>query len=85
MEQNSVSLSTAEAEYIAARSCCAEQLWMRKLLHDYGITQDTMCVFCNNTTATKEQPLSCKGLLSWKPLRAPSFLKCSRKGHEQNC
>ena len=24
---------------------------MRKLLHDYGITQDTMCVFCDNTNA----------------------------------
>ena len=21
---------------------------MRKLLHDYGITQDTICVFCDN-------------------------------------
>ena len=24
---------------------------MRKLLHDYGITHDTMCVFCDNTSA----------------------------------
>ena len=22
-----------------------------KLLHDYGISQDTMCVFCDNTSA----------------------------------
>ena len=43
-KQNSISLSTAEAEYIAAASCCAQLLWMKKLLHDYGITQDTMCV-----------------------------------------
>ena len=48
---NSVSLSTAEAKYIAVRSCCGQLLWMRKLLHDYGITQDTMCVFCDNTSA----------------------------------
>ena len=48
-KQNLVSLSTAEAEYVAAGSCCAQLLWMRKLLHDYGITQDTMCVFCDNT------------------------------------
>ena len=26
-------------------------LRMKKLLHDYGITQDTMCVFCDNTSA----------------------------------
>ena len=24
---------------------------MKKLLHDYGIPQDTMCVFCDNTSA----------------------------------
>ena len=27
--QNSVSLSTAEAEYVAAGACCAQLLWMR--------------------------------------------------------
>ena len=50
-KQNSVYLSTAEAEYIVAGSCCAQLLWMRKLLHDYGITQDTICVFCDNTSS----------------------------------
>ena len=24
---------------------------MKKLLHEYGITQDTMCVFCDNMSA----------------------------------
>ena len=33
-KQNSVSLSTAEAEYIATRSCCTQLLWMKKQLHD---------------------------------------------------
>ena len=42
----------AEAEYIAVASYYAQLLWMKKLLHDYGITQDTICVFCNNTSAT---------------------------------
>ena len=50
-KQNSMSLSTAEAEYIAIGSCCTQLLWMKKLLHDYGIPQDTMCVFCDNTNA----------------------------------
>ena len=44
-----MSLSTAEAEYIAVGSCCTQLLWMKKLLHDYGIPQDIMCVFCDNT------------------------------------
>ncbi|XP_075645196.1 secreted RxLR effector protein 161-like [Castanea sativa] len=50
-KQNSVSLSTTEAEYIVAGSCYAQLLWMKKLLHDYGISQDTMCIFCDNASA----------------------------------
>ena len=50
-KQNFVSLSTAEAEYIAAGSCWTQLLWMKKLLHNYGIPQDTMCIFCYNTNA----------------------------------
>ena len=49
-KQNLVSLSTTEVEYIAVGSCYAQLLWMKKLLHDYGITQDTICVFCDNTS-----------------------------------
>ena len=41
-KKNSVSFSTVEAEYITARSCCSQLLWMKKLLSDYRITQDTM-------------------------------------------
>ena len=50
-KQNSVSLSMAEAQYIAAASCYAQLLWMKNILYDYGITQDTMCVFCDNMSA----------------------------------
>ena len=37
-KQNSISLSTAEAEYIAAGSCCTQLLWMKQMLEDYGIS-----------------------------------------------
>ncbi|XP_051137542.1 uncharacterized mitochondrial protein AtMg00810-like [Andrographis paniculata] len=50
-KQNSISLSTAEAEYIAAGSCCAQLLWIRQMLHDYGIGQDSLTLFCDNTSA----------------------------------
>ena len=50
-KENSVSLSIVEAEFIATGSCCAQLLWMKKLLHDYGIYQDTMYVFYDNTSA----------------------------------
>ncbi|RWR92079.1 Dimer_Tnp_hAT domain-containing protein/DUF4371 domain-containing protein [Cinnamomum micranthum f. kanehirae] len=36
-KQTSTSLSTAEAEYIAAGSCCSQLLWMKQMLADYGI------------------------------------------------
>ena len=50
-KQNSASLSTIEAEYIAAGSCCSQLLWIKKVLTDYGISQDTVVVYCDNSSA----------------------------------
>ena len=50
-KQNCISLSTTEAEYIAAGSCCTQLLWMKKLLHDYGICQEHLTIYCDNTSA----------------------------------
>ena len=50
-KQNSVSLSTAEAEYIAAGSYYSKLLWIKKVLNDYEISQDTMIVYCDNSSA----------------------------------
>ena len=36
-KQNFVALSTAEAEYIAAGACCAQILYMKQSLLDYGV------------------------------------------------
>ena len=49
--QNSISLSTTEAEYIATGSCCTQLLWMQKLLHDYGICQEHLTIYSDNTSA----------------------------------
>ncbi|GJR83156.1 hypothetical protein Tco_0153941 [Tanacetum coccineum] len=35
-KQRSTAISTTEAEYIAMSGCCAQILWMRSLLKDYG-------------------------------------------------
>jgi hypothetical protein len=51
MEQASISLSTAEAEYIDAGSCCTQLLWMKTLLGDYGFSQNTMIINYDNTSA----------------------------------
>ena len=50
-KQNFISLSTAEAEYIVASSCCTQLLWMQKLLHDYDICQEYLTIYCDNTNA----------------------------------
>lgn len=50
-KQASMSLSTFEAEYIAAGSCCTQLLWMKTLLGDYEFSQDTMIIDCDNTSA----------------------------------
>ena len=52
-KQNCVSLSTAEAEYIAAASCCAQLLWMRQTLKDYGSLFDKVPLLCDNESAIK--------------------------------
>ena len=51
-KQNYIYLSTAEAEYIAVDSCCTQLLWMQKLLHNYGICQEHLTIYCDNTSAT---------------------------------
>ncbi|GJV31597.1 hypothetical protein Tco_1391997 [Tanacetum coccineum] len=35
-KQRSTAISTTEAEYIAMSGCCAQILWMRSQLKDYG-------------------------------------------------
>jgi hypothetical protein len=50
-KQASISLSTAKAKYIVAGSCCTQLLWMKTLLGDYGFSQNTMIINCDNTSA----------------------------------
>ena len=52
-KQNSVALSTAEAEYVAAGACCAQLLWMRQTLSDFGCRFDAIPLFCDNESAIK--------------------------------
>ncbi|CAL8120822.1 unnamed protein product [Prunus armeniaca] len=54
-KQNCVSLSTAEAEYIAAGSCCTQLLWMKQMLNDYGIRQVEENVLSLEFVSTEKQ------------------------------
>ena len=50
-KQNCVSLSTAEAEYIAAGSSCSQLVWMKQMLKEYNVEQDVMTLYCDNMSA----------------------------------
>jgi hypothetical protein len=52
-KQNSVALSTVEAEYILAGSCCAQLLWMNATLSDFGIKFKQVPLLCDNESAVK--------------------------------
>ncbi|GMI70894.1 hypothetical protein HRI_000758700 [Hibiscus trionum] len=44
------SLSTTEAEYMSLESCCAQVLWMKQQLLDYGVQVDIIPFMCDNTS-----------------------------------
>ena len=69
-KQNCVSLSTAEAEYIAAGSCCAQLLWMKQTLMDYDFNVKNVPLYCDNESAIK---------ISRNPIQH------SKTKHIQNC
>jgi hypothetical protein len=52
-KQNSVALSTAEVEYVAAGACCAQLLWMKQTLKDYRCHFTHIPLFCDNESAIK--------------------------------
>jgi hypothetical protein len=52
-KQNSVAISTTEAEYVAASSCCAQLLWMRQTLKDYGYTMNQVSLLYDNESVIK--------------------------------
>ena len=50
-KQNSAALSTAEAEYIVVGLGCAQVLWMKQTLSDFGLTYSHVPIKCDNTSA----------------------------------
>ena len=50
-KQNSVALSMAEAEYIAAGACCAQLLLILRQLRDLGIDLKKVPIKCDNKSA----------------------------------
>jgi hypothetical protein len=52
-KQDSVALSTAETDYIPDGNCCAQLLWTKQTLFDYGISFKNVPLMCDNESAVK--------------------------------
>jgi len=52
-KQNSVALSTAEVEYIAAGACCAQILYMKQTLLDCEVVLDKVPLLCDKESVLK--------------------------------
>eukprot|EP00253_Pinus_taeda_P030056 PITA_30056 len=51
-KQRSIALSTVEAEYVVAASCCTQLLWMMQTFQDYQITcTPPISILCDNMSA----------------------------------
>ncbi|GJZ82069.1 retrovirus-related pol polyprotein from transposon TNT 1-94 [Tanacetum coccineum] len=48
--QKSIAISSIEAKYIAMSGCCAQILWMRSQLTDYGLRFNKIPMYCDNKT-----------------------------------
>ena len=52
-KQNTVALSTTEAEYIATGACCAQILYMKQTLLDYGVVLEKVRLLRDNESTVK--------------------------------
>jgi hypothetical protein len=52
-KQNSVALSTIEAEYIAVGACCAQIIYMKQTLLDCGVVLEKVPLLCDNESVVK--------------------------------
>nr|GEU51227.1 hypothetical protein [Tanacetum cinerariifolium] len=50
-KQKSTAISSTEAECIALSGCCAQILWMRSQLTDYGLGFNKIPLYCGNKSA----------------------------------
>nr|GFA67204.1 uncharacterized mitochondrial protein AtMg00810-like [Tanacetum cinerariifolium] len=50
-KQDCTSMSSAEAEYVSLSACCAQVLWMRTQLTDYGFHFDKILMYCDSKAA----------------------------------
>ncbi|GKE85138.1 hypothetical protein Tco_1558880 [Tanacetum coccineum] len=50
-KQDCTAMSTAEAEYVSLFVCCAQVIWMRTQLLDYGYKYNRIPMYCDSKSA----------------------------------
>nr|GEV78403.1 copia protein [Tanacetum cinerariifolium] len=50
-KQNCTAMSLAEAEYVALSASCAQVMWMRTQLQDYGFNYNNIPLYCDSQSA----------------------------------
>nr|GEX37912.1 putative RNA-directed DNA polymerase [Tanacetum cinerariifolium] len=50
-KQGCTSISSAAAEYVSLSACCAQVLWMRTQITDYGFHFDKIPMYCDSKAA----------------------------------
>ncbi|GJT50537.1 retrovirus-related pol polyprotein from transposon TNT 1-94 [Tanacetum coccineum] len=50
-KQDCMALSTAKSEYVSLSACCAQVLWMRTRLTDYGYHFNKIPIYCDSKSA----------------------------------
>ncbi|XP_073222454.1 secreted RxLR effector protein 161-like [Cicer arietinum] len=50
-KQNTIALSTIEAEYVSTANCCSQVLWIKNQLEDFYVSYLSIPFYCDNTSA----------------------------------
>ncbi|GKE26290.1 retrovirus-related pol polyprotein from transposon TNT 1-94 [Tanacetum coccineum] len=50
-KQDCIAMSSAEAEYVALSASCAQVMWMRTQLQDYGFNYNKIPLYCDSQSA----------------------------------
>ncbi|GJT13386.1 retrovirus-related pol polyprotein from transposon TNT 1-94 [Tanacetum coccineum] len=62
-KQDCTAMSTAEAEYVSLSACCAQVIWMRTQLLDYGYKYNRIPMYCDSKSAIA---ISCNPVQHYK-------------------
>nr|GFA95597.1 hypothetical protein [Tanacetum cinerariifolium] len=61
-KQNCTAISSVEAEYVALSASCAQVIWMRTQLQDYGYNYNKIPLFCDSQTEYQSTDMFTKAL-----------------------